>query len=321
MGERGVRLTSQRIHPVDLPAPSSRSPARLIRRIAGRTRTELRLMMRMLGNSASVRDFATLERCTLSSLYRIQGLIERDQCAPWLGVMHSPGQSPPLPSNRMIRLGVFPIAANPLHWAHLVCGLLAIESFGLDKVIYVIAGSDPRKPSLASAEIRHRIARSALRLFHPLFEYSSVAREGEACGEENLFRILAMNPLQRIHAFYIAGGDHCHRADPVSGQPDTIQKLEDGIARSLRDPGHTLHSVTAVFLERGELGESVETTVDVRWAPGPPLHTSSTMIRSALPNPSQWEKLSTLPFAVFTSIRENRLYDIHTEEPPSFLPC
>jgi nicotinic acid mononucleotide adenylyltransferase len=278
-------------------------------------------MMQTLGSSASVRDFATLERCTLTSLYRIQRLIEHGQCTPWAIVKHSPDQPSPVPTSRMIRLGVFPIAANPLHWAHLLCGLLAIESFGLDKVIYVIAGTDPRKPSLASAEIRHRIARSVLRLFHPLFEYSSIAREAAAGGEENLFRILGMNPLQRIHAFYIAGSDHCHRADPVSGRPDTIQKLEDGIARSLRLPGHSLHSVTAVFLDRGDLGERVETTVDVRWAPGPPLRTSSTMIRSALPHPSEWDKLFTLPFGAFTSIQENHLYDVHTGEPCSYLPC
>ncbi len=331
MRVRSTRLTSHGIdlvEPVELhfelptaQSPTLESPRRLIRRIARHTRTELRLMMRLLGSSASIRDFATLERCTLTSLHGIRALMERGQCAPWVNVKHSPDQPSPVPSSRMIRLGIFPIAANPLHWAHLLCGLLAIETFGLDKVIYVIAGADPRKPSLASAEVRHRIARSALKLFYPLFEYSSIARDGAACGEENLFRILGMNPRQRIHAFYIAGSDHFHRADPVSGHPDTIQKLEDGILRSLHVPGHGLPSVTAVFLQRDERGETVKTAVDVRWAPGPPVHTSSTLIRSALPNPSEWGKLSTLPFGVFSSIQKNRLYDVHTGEPTQFLPC
>jgi len=283
----------------------------LIHRIAGNALTELRLMMGTLGESASHMDFASLEQCALTSLSHIRLLLEQNECSPWTEIAHSSGQRQPPASDRMARIGVFPIAANPLHWAHLIGGLFAIESFHLDKVIYVIAGEDPRKPTLASATTRHAMARSVLDLFHPLFAYSSIAREGDAAGEENLFRILSMNARRRIHAFYIAGGDHYHRWDPSTGTPDTIQKLEDGIARLAETDAGSRHSVSVVFLKRGETRDQVETSLDVRWIGGPPVETSSTAIRSALPHPAQWVKLSTLPFAAFSSIRENRLYEVH----------
>jgi nicotinic acid mononucleotide adenylyltransferase len=297
----------------ELPVAASReTPEHLIHRIADNALTEFRMMMGTLGDSACTLDFASLEQCTLTSLSHIRYLLEENECSPWTEISHSPGQPQQAANDRMVRIGVFPLAANPLHWAHLIGGLFVMEEFHLDKVVYVVAGEDPRKPLLASTQTRHEMARSVLELFHPLFAYSSVAREGNASGEENLFKILAMNPRQRMHAFYIAGGDHYHRHDPVSGRPDTIQKLEDGIARLAETDCASRHSVSVVFLRRGGAEDGIETSLDVRWVGGPPVETSSTVIRSALPNPSQWEKLSTLPFAAFSSICENHLYEVHT---------
>jgi len=287
------------------------SPEHLIHRIADNALTEFRMMMGTLGDSASALDFASLEQAALTSLSRIRHLIEQNECSPWADIVHSPGQPSYVTSDRMVRIGVFPIAANPLHWAHLIGGLFVMESFHLDKVVYVIAGEDPRKPTLVNAKTRHEMAQSVLGLFHPLFAYSSIARNSNASGEENLFKILAMNPKQGMHAFYIAGGDHYNRWDPVSGRPDTIQKLEDGVASLAETDCANRHSVSVVFLRRGGSESGIETSLDVRWVGGPPVETSSTVIRSALPNPAQWEKLSTLPFAAFSSICENHLYEVH----------
>ncbi len=316
MTDENARQDAPRVRFDNLMTFPRESPERLIHRIADNVLTELHQMLTTLGDSASTLDFASLEQCALTSLSHILRLMQSGECSPWAGVKHSPDQPLLPPSDRTARIGVFPIAANPLHWAHLIGGLLAMDNLGLDKVIYVIAGGDPRKPSLASTKTRHDMARSVLELFHPLFEYSSIARGGAASGEENLFKILAMNPRQSIHAFYIAGGDHYQRRDPASGRPDTIQKLEDGVAHTLNGNGQSLHRVAAVFLERGRPGHRIETSLDVRWLGGPPVETSSTVIRSALPDPSQWEKLSTLPFAAFSSIRENHLYAVHTGADP-----
>ena len=71
---------------------------------------------------------------------------------------------------RTLRLGIYPVAANPFHWAHLLIGLSALVRFRLDKIIYVIPGSDPRKPALAAAEIRHLIGEEVIKIFAPFFE-------------------------------------------------------------------------------------------------------------------------------------------------------
>jgi phosphoribosyl 1,2-cyclic phosphodiesterase len=55
-----------------------------------------------------------------------------------------------------------------------------METFALDKVIYVVAGSDSRKPHMTPAETRYDMARSLLKLFSPLFECSSIALGGSS---------------------------------------------------------------------------------------------------------------------------------------------
>jgi hypothetical protein len=96
-------------------------------------------------------------------------------------------------------------------------GLAAIERYRLDKVLYVVAGQDKRKPHLADQKSRHRIAREVLGFFSPLLEYSPIAYDGAADGEENVFRVIAACGAGPVHAFYIAGSDHCRRFGPNGG--------------------------------------------------------------------------------------------------------
>ena len=176
-----------------LPAPSlsflAEKSASIIQRIAHNVLRELYLMREVLGESAIEPDFAWLAQSAVSSLSHIGHQIVEGRSVPWVNVKHFPAHYPVRPINREVRLGVFPVAANPFHWVHLLGGLLAMQTFTLDKIIYVIAGSDPRKPDMAPAEARHAMARSLLRLFRPLFEYSPIALEDSSSGEENLFRI------------------------------------------------------------------------------------------------------------------------------------
>jgi len=295
-------------HPSTFSFP--RHPNLLVNRIAHNLLNELRLMMEMLGEFASFADFANLEQTALSSLCRVGRQIAAGKAMPWVRVKHSSAGHPAEPIDRYLRIGVFPTAANPFHWAHLLGGLLAMESFALDKIIFVIAGKDSRKPDMAPEALRHSMAISVLKLFHPLFEYSPIALGEAASGEENLFSILGMNPHQRIHAFYLAGGDHYHRYHPGTGQPDTIQKLEEGIACGLHGYDSLLHRVTAVFLERGRPEGEIPTSLDVRWVTGLSVQTSSTNIRQAFSDRRCWQNLAALPFAVFASIQGNRLYQV-----------
>jgi hypothetical protein len=117
-----------------------------------------------------------------------------------------------------------------------------------------------------------------------------------------------MNPRQPLHAFYIAGSDHYHRWDPMTGEPDTLEKLEEGIARSAHGFDNHPHRVSAVFLEREPVEQEIPTRLDVLWVRGLPVQTSSTGIRRAFCERDQREKLCTLPFTAYLSICGNRLY-------------
>ena len=120
--------------------------------------------------------------------------------------------APPVPiEEQLLRIGVYPLAANPLHWGHILVGLTAIASLSLDKVIYLIAGKDSRKPSLLPEQTRHHLGRSVIETFHPLFAYSPLALGTELDGETNLGRLLKLNAHQPMEAFYIAGADHYRR--------------------------------------------------------------------------------------------------------------
>jgi hypothetical protein len=104
----------------------------------------------------------------------------------------SEGETPVPSRGHPMRVGVYPLAANPMHRGHVLVGLTAMATIGLDEVIFIIAGADRRKPSILSADTRHRLC-----------------------------RLLAMNPALRMDAFYIAGAHHYRRPTPAE-KTDTI---------------------------------------------------------------------------------------------------
>ena len=287
----------------------------LITPVARNVLSDIRSMRGVLGRFAREIDFANLEQSVVAALTTIARLIEEGKIKPSARIRHSMESGSAPHEDRELRIGVFPTAANPFHWAHLLGGLVAIERFLLDKVIFVIAGVDSRKPGMAPGGARHSMAREVLELFDPLFEYSSIAFGTATSGEENLFRILQMNPGQAIHAFYIAGGDHYHRFHPATGCPDTIQKLEEGMTSKLHGFNGHVHRVSPVFLSRAGEEAEIPTFLDVRRIDRLPVQTCSTEIRRAIGDRRRWRKLATLPFVALVSICGNRLYRVRTGFP------
>ena len=230
-----------------MPAGESRSEhARsLVIHIAENVLGQLHAMRGVLGANASGFDFANIEQSAITCLCRLEGLISAGAIDPWYDAPK--GTVPPLPKppRDWLRVGVFPTAANPFHWAHILAGLFVIERFALDRVIYVVAGKDARKPEMESEEQRHAMAESVLSLFDPLLSYSPVARGTSLCGEDNLFRLLEDFPARPVHAFYIAGSDHSHRFRPGTESPDTIVRIEEGITRGLLGQEAGLRRVSA----------------------------------------------------------------------------
>jgi hypothetical protein len=290
--------------PERLPAPGEP----LTEAIARKVDLELTRMQETLGWHADSNMFLTVRTWAHAALQRIGALSALGLIQPaGTAGLHGRGARP-------LRLGVFPIAANPLHWAHLMSGLAAMERFCLDKILFVIAGSDPRKPDLASAILRHLVAQQVLRLFHPLFEYSPIALGSSLPGEVNIFRIMSSHGAQPLHAFYLAGSDHCHRFAPQSGHPDTIQRLEEGMRKAIHGFDPRTRWLSVVFLDRGDCSESVGSFLDVRWIEQMPLKTSSTRIRGALSGREPLCELAALPFTAYCLLCTQGTYQMQQEK-------
>ena len=206
------------------------------------------------------------------------------------------------------RIGFYPVCADPFHWAHLLIGLSAIARFKLDRVIYLIAGNDARKPEMTPPAARHAMGRSILGMFSPLFDYSAAALEGDLDGETSLFKALASLHTQKINAFYIAGSDHSRRIDPETGEPDTVQKLEDLVREGAYGFGSAAHRVSMIFVKRGRAECNVKTRLGISYMPGVPFEASSTMIRKALAGEERNEKVALLPYTAYLYIQALGLY-------------
>jgi nicotinic acid mononucleotide adenylyltransferase len=210
--------------------------------------------------------------------------------------------------SKTLRIGIYPVAANPFHWAHMLAGLSALVRFRLDKVVYLISGSDPRKPSMISAEIRHFMGKEVLKMFAPLFGYSSSAMGSNDDGETNMFKMLALNPEQRIDAFYIVGADHYHRINPKTGGTDTIQKIEDHMVYNAGNYNDAVHSIAVIFIERGVRNHTVETCLPTAFIPEMPFAASSTIIREAFQGKRGINNLALMPHAAYRYSLELGLY-------------
>jgi hypothetical protein len=218
--------------------------------------------------------------------------------------------------DRVARIGCYPVSADPFHWGHLLIGLSAMARFKLDKVIYVLSGSDERKPGMTPPGIRHPIGRTVLNLFTPLFDFSPGGGTGDPDGESSLFRLLALNPDQMIDAFYIAGSDHCRRVDPATGNADTVQKLEENMSNGIYGFNGTRHRIFPVFVKRGLAECSVKTPLRVSCMPGLPFDVSSTAIRRAFAGREDRDKLAFLPHTAYLYIPALGLYTTRRRAEP-----
>jgi nicotinic acid mononucleotide adenylyltransferase len=276
--------------------------------VRARAYQELLDMSQLLNMPLSGYPFTDIISSLAQLLDQAEYLLNRGIIDPYAAIRSAPYDPLKPLVSRTLRVGIYPVAANPFHWAHLLIGLSALVRFRLDNIIYVISGSDPRKPALAPAEIRHLIGEEVLKIFAPFFSYSSIALENDCDGEMNLFKIVSLNPDQSIDLFYIVGADHYHRVNPRTGQADTLQKLEGISADETYYFNPSLHSISAIFIERGTRDYTVETDIPVAFIPGMPFAASSTMIREAFQGNRPVQTLALLPCTAFNYVDAFGLY-------------
>ncbi|HUJ90667.1 MAG TPA: hypothetical protein VLX12_10755 [Syntrophorhabdales bacterium] len=275
--------------------------------IMGRIEKELLDMARDIGISPATSPFSEIRAEADFYLDLIASHLNSGEIIP-AAIARSKEAVEKAAPGKAIRIGFYPVSADPFHWAHLLIGLSAIARFKLDKIMYIISGYDARKPEMTSPAIRHPMARSILNLFTPLFDYSSAALEGSLDGESSLFKILSSHQTQRISAFYIAGADHCRRFDPGTRQPDTVQKMEDHVRGKKYGFDSTKHRISMIFVRRGVAKCSVDTRLNVSCIPGVPFEASSSAIRRTLAGGDKIDRLALLPYTAYCYIMALGLY-------------
>jgi len=271
---------------------------------------ELSLMAQQLGMGIGDEPFASIYRTAAEHLFTIENLCCDGDIDPRALICASHDDEACLPYPRRLRVGFYPIAANPLHWGHLLIGLRAMAQLQLDKVVYVISGRDERKPGMCCADQRYIMAKDMLKLFGPLFACSSLARYSGCDGETNLFRFLKLNRRQPMNMFYIAGGDHYRRFYPGTEYPDTLVKLESHMDARIFSYKPSTHTISAALIERGSHAGHVETCLNVEFLQALPFAASSTMIRAALEGTGPRSDLALLPYSAYVDIRALKLYGV-----------
>jgi hypothetical protein len=247
----------------------------------------------------------TVARESDRALARIQERLDKGEIDPSRSIRLSESD-PESAAVTHARVAVYPVAADPFQWGHLLIALRAVGELGVDKVVFVLAGDDPRKPTMTPVATRHPMGRDVLAIFAPFFEYSPIAVGTTLDGETNIFRILALNQERRVDAWYMVGDDHYRLVDK-KGNPDTLPKLERHYASP--DMGHspTLHALKVAFIKREHPEEEVPTTLDVRFLDHVGFDASSTQVRDG--------RHTLMPIAAYDHARGAGLYGVKPPTP------
>jgi len=254
----------------------------ITRRIRQKVHEDLASASRHAERDEDQATLVTIGARVETSLSRIDAHLRGGRIAPAPPIRLSLQAPARAPVDRVVRLGVFPVNGNPLHWGHLIAALDAIGLRRLDLVVMIIQGRDLRKRvSVVTERHRHAMARDVLGVLAPLVAYSDIGRGTAFVGEDNVFRLLRLNPRQRIEAHYLVGSDHYRRLDD-RGAPDTLTRLERHLAATEYGLDPRMHELKVLVLERDRRLVPVETSLDVAFVPVA-FDASSTAVREGRP--------------------------------------
>ena len=121
------------------------------------------------------------------------------------------------------RVGLFPVAANPIHWGQIETALSAIVQHDLSGVVFILQGpGDTDKPEIElTLDERQQMADAAIASFRGLLRTSTISYETHGRGEKTAFDFMEINqdligPAAAANGsgsmtwVYMAGSDHQH---------------------------------------------------------------------------------------------------------------
>jgi hypothetical protein len=192
--------------------------------------TEFACMSRILRRSSRGKRLEEIHDSLEAALQEIQDLILGGGIRPWRYLRLSRNDVEPEPCMDPIRVGVYPLTGNPMHWGDVLSGLTVMAKANLDKVVYMISDDGERKSDLIPAEIRNAAARDILSLFDPLLLCWNMAHEGRFDPVKDISLLHSLNPGRKLEVHYMVCSGH-----RLAGQEVSPKRIREALYGT-RDP-------------------------------------------------------------------------------------
>ncbi len=196
-----------------------------------------------------------------------------------------------------MKLGIMGGTFNPIHNAHLVAAMFALEEFALDRVIFLTSGSPPHKTDmeLPPADVRHELVKAAV-ADNELFEADDyeVKKKTYSYTSETLAHYRRQYPDDEL--YFIIGADSLRNL-PQWHEPEKILSLADIIVYPRKGESDTAFLIDAVSTRFG--GRIMQLHA-------PAFDISSTYIRELIKSGRSVRYL--VPEPAFEMIRSRGLY-------------
>jgi hypothetical protein len=266
--------------------------------------TELANMLPFLGKASGRRRVGEIQEQTRTLLHQISKLIAAREINPWTRLRLSSAEPPVLPLAGVPRVGIFPIAANPIHWGDLLSGLSAMAAARLDKILFVLAPDSCPPSDLYPEEMRRSAAAEAIALFQPLFAlvpaFSGKSPSAPAC----FFRLLGLNGQQKVEAWYISKDECASRESPAQVREALMKERGNGAWYSEK-----LHPASVAVIDANAGGSPVSEGSRMMTVHAVLPGVSSAAVRAALRSPLHRDELAALPACAFRHLRMLSAFD------------
>lgn len=275
-----------------------------IHAIRYRVYEELHNMGRLLNLCVSEYPLKTIYSEVECLLSEISDLYLRERIDPYQQVNCSSLDSFQSKEKHKMRIGIFPVDANPIHWGHIYIGLSAMTRLSLDKVVFIVSGAKEQKLDMVQPVVRNAMARSVLKNFYPLLDHSDVGLGYAFDDVTNFFRFLELNRDQELDAVYISGLDNMSE-HIQNGNTDICNFTPDnGSWKNNKNP----HNIETAIIPRQSQPFDVSKCRNFVVLPEVPFTVSSTMIREVFLDEENQTVLSYLPYTAYVDIRAFGLY-------------
>jgi hypothetical protein len=236
MNRSGQRTVSvENVSPWFRGIVSATSPVR------DRVMAELDLMSPFVADTESRTALGGIRTLADALLRKIERGIGEGSILPWSFLRLSDTAPYPPLVGCAPNVGVFPLAAAPLQWCHVLAAFAAMAALKIDHVVFIITDEDSHASAFLPAETRHAMAADVLARFSPLLQYSPL-RCAKGDGRVGAFlRFLQVNRRQPMKMHLLCG---CAPDVPCAS-------LGQELSEAMRDPAYGYdswtHPVTLVF--------------------------------------------------------------------------